>query len=271
MVRTIVGSFDSRAEAGAVVEALQRAGIAGQDISMVASGPGGSAPPAGPWRAPTPDNDVGSSPGPGGAHAEAISATPHRSYATADTAQAASDGGGLVGLRTEIDDAPDDAPAETGPGTAGAAAMTGGMIGGVAGLALAFTSLTVPVLGPIIAAGPIVALLAGAGAGAVAGGLVGSLGEMGVAPEHAGLYAEHLRRGGALVVVRAGDARMSDVTRIMQRGGAIDINKRADTWRSSGWEGFDESAKPYTVADLEREARARDTDAPPPAPGAPIR
>jgi uncharacterized membrane protein len=136
---------------------------------------------------------------------------------------------------------------------AAAGAVTGGVIGGVAGFALAFTSLTVPVLGPIIAAGPIVATLTGAGVGAVAGGLIGGLTDLGVPREHAEYYAEAVRRGGALVTVRVDETRTDDVTRIMQRHGAIDINRRAETWRTSGWEGFDEAARPYTVDDLERE------------------
>jgi hypothetical protein len=153
---------------------------------------------------------------------------------------------------------------ETGTGTAtvapvehtssaAAGAVTGGVIGGVAGFALAFTSLTIPVVGPIIAAGPIVATLTGAGVGAVAGGLIGGLTDLGVTSEHAEYYAEAVRRGGALVTVRADGARVDEVTRVMQRHGAIDINRRAETWRTSGWEGFDEAAKPYTIDDIERE------------------
>jgi uncharacterized membrane protein len=148
-----------------------------------------------------------------------------------------------------------DAAARATEATSGAAAgaVTGGVIGGVAGLALAFTSLSIPVLGPIIAAGPIVATLAGAGVGVVAGGLIGALTDLGVPEEHAQYYAEAVRRGGALVTVRADDARVDEVTRVMQRHGAVDINKRAETWRQTGWEGFDESARPYTIDDLERE------------------
>jgi len=148
-----------------------------------------------------------------------------------------------------------DAAARATEATSGAAAgaVTGGVIGGVAGLALAFTSLTIPVLGPIIAAGPIVATLAGAGVGLVAGGLIGALTDLGVPEEHAQYYAESVRRGGALVTVRADEARADEVTRIMQRHGAVDINKRAETWRQTGWEGFDESARPYTIDDFERE------------------
>ena len=149
------------------------------------------------------------------------------------------------------------AAADDATSGAAAGAVTGGVIGGVAGLALAFTSLTIPVFGPIIAAGPIVATLTGAGVGAIAGGLIGALTDLGVSKEHAEYYAESVRRGGALVTVRADDARVDEVTNVMQRHGAIDINKRAETWRSSGWDRFDENATPYTVDDLERERAVR--------------
>jgi uncharacterized membrane protein len=170
-------------------------------------------------------------------------------------------GAGSAAAATAI---PDEPAADTAQAardhTSGAAAgaVTGGVIGGVAGFALAFTSLTIPVVGPVIAAGPIVAALTGMGVGAVAGGLIGGLTDLGVPREHAEYYAESVRRGGALVTVRIDDSRTDEVTRIMQRHGAIDINRRAETWRTSGWEGFDETAKPYSIDDIERE-RALDT------------
>ena len=74
--------------------------------------------------------------------------------------------------------------ASTGDTAAGAAttgALAGGAVGGVAGIAASMAGLAVPGIGPILAAGPIVAALAGAGAGAVAGGLIGALTEAGVA------------------------------------------------------------------------------------------
>jgi len=57
--------------------------------------------------------------------------------------------------------------AETGAVAKGAVA--GGVLGGAAGLAASLAGLAIPGIGPILAAGPIVAALAGAGAGAVAG------------------------------------------------------------------------------------------------------
>ena len=55
---------------------------------------------------------------------------------------------------------------------AAAGAVTGGVVGGAAGLAASLMGLAIPGIGPIIAAGPIVATLSGAGVGAVAGWLV---------------------------------------------------------------------------------------------------
>ena len=70
----------------------------------------------------------------------------------------------------------------------------GAAIGGVGGLLLsAAGALTIPVIGPILAAGPIAAALTGAGIGAAAGGLIGALTESGVPEED----AEILCRGRA--------------------------------------------------------------------------
>ncbi len=260
MTKTVVGSFDSYREAQQVVQELERSGIAHGDINIVASNLRDE------YRAP----DAGADPGTAGRTSAGVSDTrttagtgyesgaPGTGYsglATAGTAAGPSAVGDNDAGFTSAPAKTIDADASTAQTTSSAAsgAVTGGVIGGVAGLALAFTSLTIPVLGPIIAAGPIVAALTGAGVGAVAGGLIGGLTDIGVNDEDAQYYAESVRRGGALVTVRAEDMRADEVTRVMQRHGAIDINKRAETWRSSGWEGFENDARPYSVDDLERE------------------
>jgi len=140
---------------------------------------------------------------------------------------------------------------DTGPMAKGAVA--GGILGGAAGLAASLAGLAVPGIGPILAAGPIVATLAGAGAGAVAGGLIGSLTELGVDKNDAELYAESVRRGGSLVAVRSDESRVDEVAAILRKAGAIDISKRAEDWRSTGWSGYDPSAKPYTGDEIERD------------------
>jgi hypothetical protein len=72
----------------------------------------------------------------------------------------------------------------------------GAAIGGVGGLLLSFAGMAIPGVGPVLAAGPIVAALGGAGLGAAAGGLIGVLTESGIPEDEAGLYAEGVRRGG---------------------------------------------------------------------------
>src|SRR5690606_26745433 len=52
---------------------------------------------------------------------------------------------------------------------------TGGVMGGLGGVLLGLGALAIPGIGPIVAAGPIVAGLTGAGIGAAVGGLVGAL------------------------------------------------------------------------------------------------
>jgi hypothetical protein len=136
---------------------------------------------------------------------------------------------------------------------AAAGAVTGGVVGGAAGLAASLAGLAIPGIGPIIAAGPIVSLLTGAGVGAVAGGLIGGLTDMGVPQSDAEYYAEAVRRGGALVTVRADDRRADRAAEIMRAHGAIDIERRAERWRERGWTGFDANAREYTPADLAHE------------------
>ena len=125
--------------------------------------------------------------------------------------------------------------------------------GGAAGLAASLMGLAIPGIGPIIAAGPIVATLSGAGVGAVAGGLIGGLTDMGVSKTDAEYYAESVRRGGALVTVRADDSRADRAADIMREHGAVDIEQRAEQWRERGWTGWNDKADPYTAADLDRD------------------
>ena len=166
-------------------------------------------------------------------------------YVSAPAGRVTTDGGGLV----EGDHVRD---ADTASGAA-TGAVTGGVVGGAAGLAASLMGLAIPGIGPIIAAGPIVATLTGAGVGAVAGGLIGGLTDMGVSKADAEYYAESVRRGGALVTVRADDSRAERAAEVMREHGAIDIERRAEKWRERGWTGFDEKATPYTTADLDRD------------------
>jgi uncharacterized membrane protein len=122
-------------------------------------------------------------------------------------------------------------------------AGTGAVVGGIGGLLVGLGALTIPGIGPIVAAGPLIATLTGAGVGAVAGGLIGALTDIGVPEEEAGYYAEGVRRGGTLVAVRAEDHLADRAAEIMESHHAVDIDQRAAYWRESGWSGYRDRLK----------------------------
>ena len=130
----------------------------------------------------------------------------------------------------------------------------GAALGGVGGLLLsAAGAITIPVIGPILAAGPIAAALTGAGIGAATGGLIGALTESGVPEEHAKYYAEGVRRGDVLVTVRA-DSEMADrVSDILDRNHAVNVDDRVTDWKTRGWSGYSTDATPYSDDELRRE------------------
>jgi uncharacterized membrane protein len=130
----------------------------------------------------------------------------------------------------------------------------GAAIGGVGGLLLsAAGALTIPVIGPILAAGPIAAALTGAGIGAAAGGLIGALTESGIPEEDAKYYAEGVRRGDVLVTVRADQSQADRVCDILDRHDAVDVDDRVQNWKSRGWSGWSDSNQPYSPDDLRSE------------------
>jgi len=131
-------------------------------------------------------------------------------------------------------------------------AGTGAAIGGAAALLLSLTALAIPGIGPVLAAGPIAALIAGAGVGAAAGGLVSGLTRLGVDEDEADTYAEGLRRGGTLVTVHSPDHKADRAVSIMKRNGAVEIDKRAAQWREEGWTGLrTETVRPHVGPDVE--------------------
>ena len=135
---------------------------------------------------------------------------------------------------------------------AGVGAGLGAALGGLGGLLVGMGALTVPGIGPVLAAGPISAAisgLAGAGVGAVAGGvagrLLGALMDMGIPEERAHYYAEGIRRGGTLLVIRTDDDRARDVVHILNRHRPVDLNERSERWRQGGWSRFDPIGPSY--------------------------
>lgn len=112
--------------------------------------------------------------------------------------------------------------------------------------------MAIPGVGPIVAAGWLVATLTGAAAGAATGGLVGALTQAGVSNEDAEVYAEALRRGGAVVSARVDDKDASRLQSVMDRS-SVRITDRAAAYRASGWRSFDPAAAPYNAEQVRRE------------------
>ena len=113
--------------------------------------------------------------------------------------------------------------------------------------------MAIPGFGPIIAAGPIVAALTGAGVGAAAGGLAGALIGLGIPKEEAETYAEAVRRGGYLVIVNATDEEAAKAADIADRHDPIDIQERAEYRRKVGMAGLSARSEPYTGPHLREE------------------
>jgi hypothetical protein len=85
-------------------------------------------------------------------------------------------------------------------GTA-AGVTAGGVIGGGLGVLAGIGALAIPGIGPFIAAGPIMAGLAGLGVGGAVGGLIGALIGMGIPEYEAKRYEGHIKSGGILLSV----------------------------------------------------------------------
>src|SRR5205823_14198094 len=121
---------------------------------------------------------------------------------------------------------------------AGKGAGIGAAVGGVGGLLTGLGLLAIPGIGPVVAAGWLVATAAGAATGAVvggaAGGLVGSLTGAGVPERDAQFYAEGVPRGGTLVTARVDDARAAPARGILQRYKAVDPSGRGTASRGTG-------------------------------------
>ena len=142
-------------------------------------------------------------------------------------------------------------------------ASTGAAIGGVGGLLAGLGLMAIPGLGPIVAAGWLVATVTGAGigaaGGAATGGVVGALKNSGHTDEEAHVFSEGLRRGGTLVSVKADDAEAAEVRSTLDRYHGVDAAQRGSAYRETGWNSYDDNAPAYdrAAADAERQIYTR--------------
>ena len=132
---------------------------------------------------------------------------------------------------------------------AGTGAGIGAGVGGAAGLLAGLGLLAIPGVGPVVAAGWLVATAAGAVAGGLTGGIVGALTQAGVSDEDAQLYAEGVRRGGTLVTARVADAEAARLEAVLDRS-ALRTSDLRKSYDKAGWKGFDPKAKPYSAEEV---------------------
>jgi hypothetical protein len=142
---------------------------------------------------------------------------------------------------------------------AGAGAGVGAVVGGAGGLLAGLGMMAIPGVGPVVAAGWLIATAVGAAGGAavgaVAGGIVGSMTNAGVDEREAHLYAEGVRRGGTLVAARVEGDEVLKARDILSHYQPVDLIAREAAYRQGGWRSFDETAPLYTVEEIEAERR----------------
>jgi hypothetical protein len=140
---------------------------------------------------------------------------------------------------------------------AGAGAGIGAAVGGLGGLLAGLGLIAIPGVGPVVAAGWLVATAAGVAGGALvgaaAGGLVGALTHAGV-PEHdAHVYAEGIRRGGTLVTAKVEEPLVPTARAILSDDRAVNLAERRRAYEADGWDRFDDTAPAYTADEVEAE------------------
>ncbi|MGD9692335.1 MAG: DUF3341 domain-containing protein [Phycisphaerales bacterium] len=107
--------------------------------------------------------------------------------------------------------------------TAGAGA--GGVVGGALGLLAGIGFLAIPGVGPLIAAGPIMAALSGLAVGATVGGVTGALVGMGIPEIEAKRYEGKVAGGNILISAHADSSEeVSRAKDIFKNANATDIS-----------------------------------------------
>ncbi len=107
----------------------------------------------------------------------------------------------------------------TGGDSVSDGATSGATIGGVAGLAMSVGALAIPGFGPLIAAGPIAALLSGAATGGIAGGLI----DYGIPAEKGREYEDRVKQGKTLISVKADDNHAKHASEILRQAGGENV------------------------------------------------
>ena len=98
---------------------------------------------------------------------------------------------------------------------------SGAALGGALGWMVGIGALAIPGIGPVIAAGPIAAVLAGIGVGGAVGGFTGALIGVGIPEQEAAKYEGKILEGGILVAVRCDSVEAAK--NVLEKTGAEDV------------------------------------------------
>ena len=102
-------------------------------------------------------------------------------------------------------------------------------MGGALGLLAGIGALAIPGVGPFIAAGPIMAGLAGLGVGGAVGGFAGALIGMGIPEYEAKRYEGRIKNGGILLSVHCDTSdQIKRAKEVMKNTGAEDISSTGE-------------------------------------------
>jgi len=141
---------------------------------------------------------------------------------------------------------------------AAAGAVAGGGVAALVSLGMSFG--VIPVIGPILALGPLAAALLSAAGGAAAAGLVGALIGLGIPEHEAKYYESEVGSGRTLVTVRA-DSRYDDAWAILNRFGAYnhETASTSATCATAGATGATRTEGGQTIKVHEEQLHARKT------------
>lgn len=115
------------------------------------------------------------------------------------------------------------------PEGAATGASTGAVLGGALGWLAGIGALAIPGVGPFVAAGPIMAALAGAGVGGAVGGISGALIGLGIPEYEAKRYEGFVKNGGILLSVHSDNSEWTKKAKvILEHTGAKDISSTGE-------------------------------------------
>jgi hypothetical protein len=119
---------------------------------------------------------------------------------------------------------------------------SGLVLGGTLGWLMGVGALAIPGVGPFIAAGPIMSMLAGAGVGSAVGGIAGALIGLGIPEYEAKRYEGQVKEGGILLSVHCDDNDWKKrAEEILERTGARDISSTSEASAD-----YESTKRPYS-------------------------